>query len=311
MNKQREIKSTSYLDNVVRFPSKINIITIFFIVILYGIILILLLNVISPKYDYVVELNYAPSTYNEEINPFVILRGTPSDVDKDSNTVTIGNTYRVYAYVESMNSLQIENIKYAFSGLDNGGVMRYIVESATKTGYKSLPVTHYASSPTNPLGGGYDKLFMQVRYDLTKNEETVTKEVELSEKVIQLYRFELNDKKFTNKSTIDDIVSLTFTMREDQNNQYLGKFKIEPKHLDVPYHINMQSWLVTDNNQIYPYLGVYNLSTRKALNPTYEYAIDKDYITPKWLYVKLEYKNYTTNEISNLYYKVSIADLVG
>ena len=100
MNKEKN----SIIYRIFNFPNKINVITMFVVVVVYGLVLLLLAKVITPEADYVVELNYPPATYNSEINPYIFVRGTAINASEDENKIDLRMQYRIIAYINKMNT---------------------------------------------------------------------------------------------------------------------------------------------------------------------------------------------------------------
>jgi len=309
MSKEYNNKRNQNLSgSVLEFPNKLNTISIFLLVVIYGVLLGLIYSYIYPKYNYVVPLNYESGSYNDEINPHIFIRGTAKHISEEDDTLRVD--YRVFAYIKQTGSVKPTNVRYAYSGLDKAGFMDYFYESS-KNG-SNVPVSHYVvASSRYPGGEGYEKFFIKARYKMPVGvDEYVTKELELSEEVIELTQLDLVDPKFSNTSSIDDLITVSFKFIDSgvTSTTYKTNMKIEFEDLTVPYHVNVQTWLVTEDNQIYPYLGLYNYSTRENFNPYYDTPVNK-YVNPEFLYMKLDYTNEEGN-ITNIYYKISIEDLL-
>src|SRR5690554_401176 len=100
-------KSNITIKKIVRFPERINDLSLFFIVLLYGLILFVIVNLSFPKTNYHIgleNLDYYPgeTVYNSEINPFVLTRGTVVDKSESENEVELGIQYRIFAYIDAM-----------------------------------------------------------------------------------------------------------------------------------------------------------------------------------------------------------------
>jgi hypothetical protein len=132
-----------------------------------------------------------------------------------------------------------------------------------------------------------------------------SKSFKLSESVLELKKKELGKSVFTNETS--DLVEVVFKIEEKDDLQYKAFFTLEAK-VEENYHINMQTWLVTENQEIYPFLGLYNYCSREKFNYNYESVINKN-INPVYLYMKLEYQN-EAGSITTLYYKESISAIL-
>ncbi len=305
MNKQTK---PNRLLQVVDFPNKINLITLLLAVILYGAILLSVAKVITPELDYVIELNYPEGTYHNEINPYVFVRGTAMNTSQEEGKTILRPQYRVIAYINAISQVAPKNVFYAYSAMDSTGMMNYFFES-TRPG-KTLPVFHQVVASSEYAGGDvYEKYFVKVKYDVVEGTQTITKQLEISEQALQLSKKELNDAKFTASNTIEGILSVDFTFTDDGASavQYDTNIDIDFE-VTTPFHVNLQSWIVSESGEIFPYLGIYNYCTPKDLDPWYETSVYK-YSKPKTIYVKLEYTD-ADNQMTPLFYKVDINTLL-
>lgn len=308
MNKTQKNTPNFTKENILNFPNKINIITIFLIFILYGLLLFSLAVIIFPKDNYSIQLNYEPSTYNEEINPFILVRGTATEVKKDNNETEIVNETRIFAYIRNLGSNKITKARYIYSGLDSSGVMRYLVESSANG--STVPTSHNSSITVRPGGGDFDKFFIKVRYNIGENENAETKVLTLSEEVLHLTKRELKSKNFSTDNTISEILTLNFTFADKgSSTQFESNFEIKMDDETTFHYLNMQSWIITEDGEIFPFLGLYNYRDKKSFKPSYITYVNK-YIQPKWIYAKVNYTDVATNEVCQLFYKVSINELL-
>lgn len=309
MNKKNNHNPNITKENIFNFPNKINILTIFLIFILYGLLLFSITIMIFPKDVYSIKLNYEPSTYNEEINPFIFVRGTAIEVKKENSETEIVNETRIFAYIRNLGSNKISKARFIYSGLDSSGVMRYMVESSANG--STVPTSHVSSIAVRPGGGDFDKFFIKIRYNIGEDEKVETKTLTLSEEVLHLTKREIKSKKFSSDNTISEILTfnLTFSDKGSGTTQYESNFEIKMNDETKFHYLNMQSWIVTEDGEIYPYLGLYNYRDKKSFKPSYITYVNK-YIQPKWIYAKVEYTDVETNEMTHLLYKVSVDELL-
>ena len=278
----------------------------FVVVVVYGLVLLLLAKVITPEADYVVELNYPPATYNSEINPYIFVRGTAINASVDENKIDLRMQYRIIAYINKMNTPYPTNITYAYSAMDKGGMMNYFLEAKRS----SLNVYHQVvASAEYPKGDWYEQYFVKVRYDINDGNETVHKTLSLSEKALNLKKSELNDRKFQTSPKLPGILEVKFIFTDDGATipQYDTNIQITFDE-KTPYHLNFQSWIVTEGKEIFPFIGVYNYCTPEPLKPAYETSVFK-FVKPKTIYMKLDYTD-ENNVLTPFYYKVDVATLL-
>lgn len=284
------------------FPDKINLLTSFFIVILYGLILGAILFIAFPNSNNHLFLDYPAGEYNEDINPALFVRTTPAKANEADDKIEI--SYSFFAYIKSVSGNKPVNVRFAYSGLDIEEKMQYFFDSGSK-GY-SLPLNHHYLK-TNLINPGFSKYFIKVIYEQALDEENASPKIlKLSETVLTLNKKELKSNKFNN-ITENEMLKISFKIT-DEEDKYNGLVSVEPKTDATGIHINMQSWLVTADGKIYPYLGVYNYTSTDKFNPPYVSVINK-YLNVEYIYAKAEYRDQTGNTVM-VYYKERIADLL-
>lgn len=309
MNKKnKNTNQKGFKEKVLFFPNRINGIAIFSILLLYGFILLAIAVISFPGYDYVVKLNYPTVEYNAEINPYAFLRGTSTVTEDDNGNKEYSSTTQLFAYIRSLNNTPISNTTYAYSALDNGGIMRYFVESSRRG--TSLPTSHNSSKVITPSEGWFEKLFIKVRYKVVKENETTIKEYRLSEDLLHLSKKELKDTKFTSSNAIENLLSISFTYNKVEDNEnYEANVKLTLVDAKKPHHINFQSWLVTDSGIILPHLGLYNFCAEENFHPSVISNVNPE-LEAAWIYLKLIYTDVQTNQVSTMFYKVRTSDLL-
>ena len=305
MNKKSNtIKKTSPKTNFFLFPAKLNLITMFLIFILYGGLIFFVMSII-PKPSYTVILDYEPSTYNEEINPYALVL-----VSTEYNEIEekFENSAKIYAYIRAMNDSKISRVDYAYSALDNNKKMCYFIETHRNSSFVTPPVSH-RSDETVKMGSYLEKIFIKSKYKITVNEEVQVKEIKFSEEVLQLNKRELNNTKYTLTNFIEDVLFFKISFREQGTSRYEVTFQLTLYEKSKPHHINFQTWLVTEDKQIYPFFGLYNFCSNEDFNRSLSEGFYKN-LNPKWLYAKLVYTNPVTKETKELFYKADIDTLI-
>ncbi len=307
------------LKSIAQFPDKLNTFAMFLIVILYGALLYLITSLSFPPVDYRVglkNLDYVPGkeAHNEEINPFVLVRGTVVNKSEDEGKVDLGVQYRVYAYIDAVENKRPLGVKYFYSLTDKEGKTWFLYESktgtdtpVTSTPYRRI-VSHYIVGSNIEIGkDAITDLYMKVKYNIGEEKNKVYK---VTEKVLGIRKSELNAAVFKTEGVLDDILEVTFSFKKTDNEKYSTNFTLDfLKDIENPFHLNLQSWIVSESGKIYPLLGLYNYRSPKKFNPTLETTVYK-YVQPEYIYLKLEFTDHE-NAIRRLYYKTAISDLLG
>lgn len=284
--------------NFVRFPDKLNLTTYILIIALYTLTLALIFSLALPKINYRVVLDYPTGEYNEDINPIIFVRTTPTKDDEEK----VELSYSFYGYVKPVSANKPTKFRLAVSGLDDSGKMKYFYESSNFL--RSLPLNHHYLQ-TGVKSEGFEKYFIKVVYNQVLTEEQTFKTLKISEDVLSLKKKELKSNKF--ESTENDYLEVSFRIR-DTAEKYDGFVTIDPKDKESDYHINFQSWLVTEDGDIYPFIGIYNYLIKEKFNPSYATTINKD-LNIEYIYAKAEYKD-RDGKVTTIYYKEKLVDLI-
>lgn len=304
IKKKNEAKLTFF-----HFPDYINNLTFVLIIVLYGFILGLILTLAFPKMSYQVVPDYPFGKYDTEINPYLFVRAVPTEVENNDQEKEIDVLYDLYAYIRAMNNNnKPSKVKFGFSALDNDERMNFFTEPLQRSGY-TPPLTHYSIGSKLSNKSGYDEFYLRTQYKIKVDGVDQTKFLKIAEKVLKLEKKELSSSQFTQSP--NDLVNITFRVKDSNttDNQYEGTVIIEAKDLTKNYHINMQSWLVTEDQKIYPFLGLYNFCSKVKFDTTNYPSTIYRYIKPAYIYMKLEYQS-ETGEISYIYYKESVSTLL-
>ncbi|MCK9536412.1 MAG: hypothetical protein M0R05_02290 [Bacilli bacterium] len=309
------------IKDIIEFPVRINTFTVFLIIILYGLLLYIMASLSFPPMNYHIgleNLNYVPGTevYNTEINPFVLVRGTAVNKSEKEGQIELGLQYRIFAYIDTVDTNKPTKIRYFYSLTDKNGKTWFLYEtskngvdtpSSSTTPYRRV-VSH--SLVGNNLEVGKEaitKLYIRLRYNNNGENDKIMK---ITEDVIEIRNKEIKGSLFKTENSLDDILEITFTYRNFDSDKYKSNFKISfnEEKISTPFHINLQSWIITENGKAFPFLGLYNYRTPKDFTPGVETDVFK-YVNPEYIYLKLEYTG-NKQQTRYLYYKAAIADLL-
>lgn len=305
MKNKRNKKQQDVKTNILLLPNKLNILTMFAIFIVYGLVLFAIIGLAFPKVNYTVPLNYEPSTYNDEINPFaLVIVITEYDEDEDE----YNSRAKAYAYIRAMNNNKITRADYAYSAIDTSGIMRYFIETHRNSSFVTPPVSHRTDKEPK-INGALDKIFIKTKYRITIDDKVQTKEIRFSEKVMQLTNRDLNDSKYTLTNAIEDKLDFKIEFTDEGTSRYYTKLEINLVDKTKPHHINFQTWLVTEDNHIFPFIGLYNFCSEENFTRTTSEGFYKT-LNPEWLYARLVYTDPITGEVDEIYYRTKVSSLI-
>lgn len=296
------VKKEGFFNKLYNFPNVLNRITILFIVLLVlfvvtGSLMLIARNtkvdpyVIPNEEDYFKFVNNDESLkspilnkesgfvydYNIASHLEIATNNTVSEKDGEE-TVTSRNTIKIHTRA---NSTTVLNYKYRISRLNEDGTMKYFNElnsnvqdyftANTGLSSKTLDTTEYTSL--------IDRVYFKMQYAKSAEKIFPTQYTYYQD------IFKLNKRDFdlyTDKSEIENVFNVTIEQTRkivtSTNEVYFTiTLKSRPLHevkktenevtTYIPYNIDVQSWAVTKDGQIYPLVGLYNYAY-STINPS-------------------------------------------
>lgn len=329
MKKEKQTQKNEFsINKINRIISKINKTGLILIVICYIAILSLALSMVGKEISYVSEPNYEHQFYNNTITPqlTIVSQRVIEDGELDlrySVSVNIAGRhidekdpkykitgFRMFASTKAKLDDKVPNNTY------------YFTEHSTY----STPITHTFSINNNEKGQHPSTFYVRLQYD----NNGVT-DVETFKEVIFLQPTSvdidgMNDWYVANEGTTNSAANINASTtdgpvgliefqsyNEEKDGKQTGIIKaglrIQVKNNDEKkFHIDAQTWILTEKGEYLPFIGVYNYT-----GPSMRYTnslrdIDKDlkpaYIVAKVVYMDARNK---TEEVS--YFKQKIESI--
>lgn len=263
------------------------------IIFVYLLILIVLLFIISPQYDKVIIPDYEHNDYAETINPRILVISKPKLVSGEIRT-----EHDVYLRLEGR--------------LVDGADPRYLVQrmqlSALTTQNRLHFFTEYYDFDT-PRTHGFlpiknrapEEFYLKIEYlDADNNKQIETFKETVFGKLENKHRY--NDYNIIAHKVDDEVVrDLTLQVIATKlEDDYRTSIRMLVGDFSKKYHIDMQSWIETEEGEIIPYVGVYGYSDQKSSFTDSNRLIPLN-IKPKTIYVKVEYQ--VDGETEYIYYR--------
>ncbi len=258
-------------NNFWQFPEKANILSLFFIGIVFASI-ILVIGVIlysNRNYDYLPD--YEEITYSEDLNPaFIVLSDytIPDDEIVQTNKIIMNLTKNK----KNDSSYDITNSKYNIIGITDDGY-EYLSEYNREEKIQNYAHTHTFASLTSNSKKLYNKLLVKVVYDYKDSDNKISKKVqEFSQKLIKLDRTEIDSIKVNNEIKDNTDLVSTFNVRiVPDSSSSIKKVTVDLslKNSDAldKYKVDFQVFGIDSNGKIYDLVGYYNIST--TTSPTF------------------------------------------
>lgn len=324
-------KAEFSISKINRIISKINKSGLILIIVIYITILSFALGMVGKDVSYINEPNYEHQFYNKEISPQITVVGVQEFDDdhghahtKYSISVNIAgrhidskdpnykiNSFRMFANTkDDINSDKL-----------NG--THYFTEHTTY----STPITHSYTMDGTHDAGNPDTFYTRLQYE---NKDGVEKIATFKEKVFlqpteddidQMNDwFIINTEKSPSAANVygaNDqtkpvgVIEIQAYKEKDDDNKETGKYlagvriTVDEKN-NEKFHIDMQSWIVTADEEYIPFIGVYNYTgpSKRFTNSGKE--IDER-LNPQYIVVKVVYRDETNKTEYASYIKQDIS----
>lgn len=274
-------------NNVLNFPNLLNSGTILVILVAYIVIILCVTILFVPKNNYTVVPNYEHMMSNNDISSYFKL-STSLIADKNGS-VEPKQSLTVVLNDNNLNNDEETKaeilVSYEVSALTNNDKMNYMY-SGSRNKLSDLPVNHQLISEKVVGGGNYKELFAKIVYEIRKSEsETEKKEYKFSETVLTLSKKEKNSK-IQNQTTLKNAISISLSATKSSDADYYSTSStINIKVLTSIYHLDYQSWIVTESGAIYPVVGFYNVYYSQKPTLTSSNKISTN-LNPKYIIAK-------------------------
>ena len=238
---------------------------------------------------------------NDEIAFDFTIKGTPKTVLNFKGKPEIVNNFDVYINIEKKSNpnsdINIKNIGYVIYTIND----LYNLESQHSNNnnyFDKLPIYQQIVYGSNVGGNGYKEIYGAIKY--TNKED---KEIQFYEEIIPIADNVVKKDKYPTELD-NDLINLNINLIEEKERYdaiFDLSFNVEPVHYDF------QTYLVTPEGLVYPFLGKYNSFNNKSNEIVNNNYIYKE-ITFEYLYFRMHLYN-IENEIVDIYYRMEIKNL--
>ena len=331
--KANESKKEFSLSTINSAIGKLNKTTLLLIIIVYIVILSILLSFVGKNISYINEPSYEHVTYNDEITPQITIVGKRTLNSDNSVSLKYNiNAYITSRYVDGVaEKLSITNFRmFAITNKsltsDEKKSNYYFTE---QSGYNT-PVTHTYTISNTDEEQHPSTMYVRLSYKkdgeqkIATFKEPIMLQPTSSDKSIMQQWYELNKEKTEiDASGVEKTVEAKSAVNiygSSDSETSLGTFEIasakkvdsetDVKKVSVrikikdqaskKFHIDMQTWLVTESGEYLPLIGGYNYTSQVSM-----FTSDVEVPTKlkvKYIAMKLVYKdqNNTTEKATYL-----------
>lgn len=308
--------------SILNFPEKTNATSLFIIVVLSAIVVLVISILLFSNRKYIYIPEYEKMSYSEDINPGLIILSNYDYVEnadsKVEELVKKNKTILTLAYADKENKeFTITNLNGNYVGVYNDEEYEHLSEYVVADSLpKSSARTHQFTTSVSGSKFDYKEIYGKLAYDYTDNKtnETTRKIIEYKNEMIELTKedkeiLKLNDLKdettlnnFSENPKYFSSYSVYVNPNANQDseiNTIYAQIAIKESEIDA-YVLDYQNFGVTENGEIYPLIGYYNISTNIKTSYSRSISVPKN-ITFKYLVAKAYFKCEVLNKETNEY----------
>lgn len=298
--------------------------TLILILVVYALVLGGIYALVTVTRSYLVTPEYEHVYFDEHVNPQVTIIGRRTYDDSDKMTLKYSVNVSLYGRINATSTVDpgysLTDFKMSAATVSsltskNPSNMYYFTEYKTYT----TPTTHYFTIDNSSVNQHPITLYTMIQYKkggstaISTYKEDVFLYPEASDitKIDEYFSLASSEnatsRNIVNKSN-EQIANVQF-ITSDQGSSYSTGLKITMQNLGFNYkhHIDMQSWILTEDGKYLPFIGVYSYSQQKSNYTQSGIAVDKR-LDPKYIVSKIRYY-FSENEYSDFYFKQSFDKL--
>ena len=300
-NNNKQQKNTIEKSNALLFPNKLNNGSILFMIVAYVVLIFAIGIMWLPNMDYVVVPEYSHSMGSDNVSVYLkVSSNVTIDAEKDKETTQI-----VTAYLNDGLADKDFLVHYEFSGLTTEGKMDYMY-SGSRSNFDTTPQIHSLGVHKTTEGGAYKTLFGKILYHSIGEDGSATDNIvyRFKEPIITLTKKEIKSQEVT-KTEYKDIMSFNVRfVKATDSNMYNAYTTISLKSDELKYHLDYQSYVLTEDGELYPLVGFYNYyyTGQKMITSTEKI---NSQLKPEYIIVKAIYTD-STGKSSLIFYKEKI-----
>lgn len=332
MKTVEENKKDFSIGSINKVIGKLNKTSLLLIVVVYIVVLSVILGLVGNNISYIHEPSYDHVLYNEEITPQITIVGRRTLNSDDS----IRLRYNVNAYITSRYvdgtapKLDIQNFRmFAITTKEltnNNKLSNYYFTE--QSGY-TTPVTHTYTIDNSSVDQHPSSMYVRIAYKKDGVEKIATFKEPImlqpteSDKNIMKQWYEANkESTYVDENGIEQIEkaksAVNIYSSSDQTNS-MGTFEVAvskkadsetndnkvsirikiKNQASKKFHIDVQTWIVTENDEYLPLIGGYNYTSQVSMFTSDTEVPGK--IKVKYVAMKLLYRD-ENNKVENASY---------
>lgn len=234
--------------------------------------------------------------YYQDLNSYFLVNAKPV---LDQEIIKVKYAITIYANIVSGTGRYFNYYQVDWT-TDTGRIDQYyhiFMEDARKRSYAQnfFPYNYV-------YGASITKVDVLFDYEYLQAEESIEVKAKYSEELMNLQASELSDSKFVNSLENYQIELLAIKRKAED----FIRFKLNIRFLDLKEssHIDFQSWIVTDKDEIYPFYGIYHYQLDNGDYISVGDEMIEDIIKFKEMFCKIKY--YHQDTLYEEYYKMNI-----
>lgn len=301
----RKIKTKLINDTFWSFPEKVNITTIFLIILgyiflLFGILFLSFPGNFLSTNSYIVRSDFPHVLYNEDISAVIKVTNLVKKEEHSTEEDKLFNQFSISAAISKNSDIAISKYQLYYSAVYGDDSVKYF-STNKRTGF---PHTYQMLTRTKVPNREIKEINGEIHYEV----DGELKVLEYNEKTLKLTTTEKEKAELSSNNIVEDMFKINFVPKYYDLANYNYKIDIEVIDSSNKYHLDMQSWVESIEGRTYPLLGVYNLQSKDKKFSSADNEKIAQVTHPDIVYFKINY--YDSNEkLSTYLYKIPFPNL--
>lgn len=314
----------SFFGNLNAKINKLSKTAMILVLAVYAVILGGIYTLVTVTRNYLVIPEYEHVYFNEQVNPQITIIGRRTFDDSNKMTLKYSVNVSTYGRISASSSVDpgysLTDFKMSAATVDTitskaPNNMYYFTEYTTYT----TPTTHYYSLDNTSVNQHPNTIYTMIQYKKNGNTQIATfkEDIWLFPSDNDIASFDtyysnpanqdatsrnINDKQNAQIANIQFVAS-------NQTDYYSSGLKITMNKLDYTsrHHVDMQSWILTEDGKYLPFIGVYSYSQQKTNYSQTGISVYKQ-LKPQYICSKLRYY-FSETEFEDYYFKQEFSKL--
>lgn len=301
----KKAKTNVNNENFWSIPEKLNITTIFLVILGYIFLLLGILFISFPgnflaTNGYVVRTDYPHVLYDDDFSAIIKVTNLVKKEENSTEEDKLFNQFSISSSINKNSEIAISKYQLYYSAVYGDNTIKYF--STNKR--TSFPHTYQMLTRTKVP----DRQIKEINGEIHYTVDGEVKILKYSEKMLDLSTKDMKNAELIDNNIAEDLFKINFVPKYFDISDYNYKIDIEVTDPAEKYHVDMQSWIESAEGRTYPLLGIYNLQYKEKKFASTDNEKIAQVSHPKNVYFKVNYYD-SEGKLTTYLYKLPFPEL--